>query len=289
MATIYEERFIVAPDGLRLLVRMYSNVAGSEFPPIFCLHGLTRNSADFESVALFLAELGHRVFAMDVRGRGRSDRDPDFSRYRPDVYAQDLLHILDTLGVNQATFIGTSMGGLILMLMASLAPERIYGAILNDIGPVLNPVGLARIAGYIGNIGPYKSWAELTDAIHETQSFAFPGADDRFWTAFAHRVGRELSDGRVIFDYDPAIKLAFAQPMGVAPPNLQALFVALSQKPILVLRGALSDILEPEGVDAMRNLNPRLEAVEIPSVGHAPTLDEPSARATIENFLRNIL
>ena len=154
MAAGYAERFVFAPDGLRLYVRDYTGDKAAI--PVFCLHGLTRNSADFEGVATYLAQLGRRVLAMDVRGRGRSDRDPDFSHYRPDVYARDVLCVFDALSVKQAIFIGTSMGGLITMLLASLAPERIHAVVLNDVGPVVNPAGLARIAGYVGNIGPFE-------------------------------------------------------------------------------------------------------------------------------------
>lgn len=286
MSAAHTERFVVAPDGVRLFVREFGG--GSAGTPVFCLHGLTRNSADFEGVAPFIEQSGRRVLAMDVRGRGRSDRDADFSRYRPDIYAKDVLQVLDALHIDRAVFVGTSMGGLIAMILASLAPERIAGAVLNDVGPVLDPAGLARIAGYVGNIGPYASWDDLTKAMCATQSIAFPEAKDDFWRTFAKRVGRQLSDGRVIFDYDPAIALAFAQPAGAVPPDLQALFAALSARPVPVLRGALSDILAPEGVDAMRMLNPRLKAVEVPGVGHAPTLDEPVARFAILEFLRDL-
>lgn len=289
MAIGYTERSTIAPDGVRLYLRDYGVPHGAPMGTIFCLHGLTRNSADFEGIATYLAELGWRVLAMDVRGRGRSERDPDPSRYRPDVYARDVLHILDTLSINEAVFLGTSMGGLITMVLAALAPARIRAAILNDVGPVLNPAGIARIAGYVGNVGPYDSWEMFSAGIRKSQAVAFPDADDTFWELFARRVGRERSDDRIMFDYDPAIAQALAQPAGAVPVDLQALFMALSQKPILVLRGQLSDILTTEGVDVMRRLNPQLIAVEVPRVGHAPSLDEPVAREGIRSFLQGLL
>ena len=288
MAIDYTERSIVAPDGVRLYLRDYGALHGAASGTIFCLHGLTRNSADFESVALYLAELGWRVLAMDVRGRGRSERDPDPSRYRPDVYTRDVLHILDALNIKEAVFVGTSMGGLITMVLAASAPARIKAAILNDVGPVVNPAGLARIAGYVGNVGPYESWEAFTAAIRTAQAVAFPDADQQFWQSVARRVGRKRSDGRIVFDYDPAIAQALAQPAGAVPVDLQALFAALSEKPILVLRGELSDILAPEGVDVMRKLNAQLIAVEVPRVGHAPSLDEPVAREAIRSFLQSL-
>ena len=283
MTAEFSERFIVTPDGLRLFVRGYDG--GGAKSPVICLHGLTRNSADFETVGPFVSGLGRNVYAMDVRGRGRSDRDPDPSRYRPDVYAQDVLHVLNALDIREAVFIGTSMGGLITMVLAVTAPERIVGSVLNDIGPVVNPAGLARIAGYVGSRGPFDSWDVLVEAVRTTQSGAFPGANDEFWRTFARRVARELPDGRVSFDYDPSIAQGFAQPSGVVPVDLQALFSALAKKPTLLLRGELSDILAPEGVEVMRKLSPELQVVQVPNVGHAPTLDEPVACEAIQRFL----
>jgi pimeloyl-ACP methyl ester carboxylesterase len=280
------ERFTVTPDGLRLFVRAYAG--GGSKTPVLCLHGLTRNSADFEGVGPFVAQLGRNVFAMDVRGRGRSDRDPDPSRYRPDVYAQDVLQILDDWDVPEAVFIGTSMGGIITMVLSAMAPERVAAAVLNDVGPTLEAGGLARIARYIGAVGPYDSWQALTEAVRTRQSAVYPRATEDFWRTFARRVARELPDGRVVLDYDPAIAEAFKQPSGVVPGVMLALFAALAKKPVLVLRGALSDILAPKGVDAMRKLAPDIELVEVPEVGHAPTLDEPIARDAIQEFLNRI-
>jgi pimeloyl-ACP methyl ester carboxylesterase len=283
MATDFSEHFIVTPDGLRLFVRGY---AGSRAKtPVVCLHGLTRNSADFESVGPFVSRLGRDVYAMDVRGRGRSDRDPDPSRYRPDVYAQDVIHVLNALDVREAVFIGTSMGGLIMMVLAAMAHERIVASVLNDVGPVVSPVGLARIASYVGKSGPFDSWDMLVEAVRATQSASFPGVSDDFWRNFVRRVASEQPDGRIAFDYDPAISQGFKQPAAVVPVDLQPLFAGLAKKPTLVLRGELSDILAPEGVEIMRKLSPDLQVVQVPNVGHAPTLDEPVACDAIRNFL----
>jgi|SRR5579871_3294547 len=288
MAAQYVERFVVAPDRVRLFVRDYPALGGEKGSPVVCLHGLTRNSADFESLAPFIAQTGRRVLALDVRGRGRSDRDPDPTHYRPDVYARDALLTLDELSVRQAVFIGTSMGGLITMFVAAVAPNRIRAVVLNDVGPVLNPAGIARIAAYVGNVGPFANWQAFNETIRTLQAARYPGTGDEFWSTMAHRVGRELSDGRILFDYDPAIALGFSQPAGAAPPDLGALFSAMAAKPILVLRGALSDLLAPEGVAAMQKLSPGLKTVEVPDVGHAPTLDEAISRRAIAQFLAAI-
>lgn len=286
--TTHTERFFQSADGLQLFARDYPAIGEERGVPVFCIHGLTRNSADFEGVAPAIAALGRRVLAIDVRGRGRSDHDPDPSRYRPDVYANDVLLVLDALAISRAIFVGTSMGGLIIMLLAVIAPERIEGAVLNDVGPVLNAVGLARIAGYVGKSGPYDSWDSIVDAIKVTQSVAFPDADEALWRTFARRVARELPNGNIAFDYDPAIAQSLAQTAGTEPPDLKPLFAALAPKPVLLLRGALSDILSLDGVEEMRKIKSDLEYAEVPNVGHAPTLEEPQALQALERFLSHV-
>jgi pimeloyl-ACP methyl ester carboxylesterase len=284
----HQDHFISVPDGLNLFARDYAPQDAVRGLPVLCLHGLTRNSADFESIAPRIAAMGRRVIVPDVRGRGRSDYDPKPERYQAPIYAQDTLHILDTLGIDRAVFLGTSMGGLMTMLAASFAPTRVASAILNDIGPVLDARGLSRIASYLGKSAAFPSWDGLIANIKATQGTAFPDADDAAWNAFAHRVAKQLPDGRVAFAYDPAIATTFAQPSDAPTPNLLPFFEALAAKPILVLRGALSDLLSPDGVAAMRKIKPNLSIVEVPRVGHAPTLDEPAAWNAIETFLRTV-
>ena len=281
----YTHRPIPTRDGLNLFLREYPPTGEARGLPVLCLHGLTRNSADFEGIAPGIAALGRRVLALDIRGRGWSDRDPDPTRYRPDIYAQDVLDALDTLGIARAVFIGTSMGGLITMLVAVQAPGRVAAAVLNDVGPELNPAGLARIVNYVGKTEPVRSWDEMAAAVKASQGIAFPDADDAFWQTFARRVAQQLPDGSIALAYDPAIAKAIARPQPVPPPSLIPLFEALAKMPVLVIRGALSDVLSPEGVAVMRNIKPDLETAEVPRVGHAPTLEEPEARNALAAFL----
>ncbi len=281
----YTHRPIPTRDGLNLFLREYPPTGEARALPVLCLHGLTRNSADFEGIAPGIAALGRRVLALDIRGRGWSDRDPDPTRYRPDIYAQDVLDALDTLGIARAVFIGTSMGGLITMLVAVQAPGRVAAAVLNDVGPELNPAGLARIVNYVGKTEPVRSWDEMAAAVKASQGIAFPDADDAFWQTFARRVAQQLPDGSIALAYDPAIAKAIARPQPVPPPSLIPLFEALAKMPVLVIRGALSDVLSPEGVAVMRNIKPDLETAEVPRVGHAPTLEEPEARNALAAFL----
>jgi pimeloyl-ACP methyl ester carboxylesterase len=284
----FAEHRIATNDGPKVYVRDYAPAGAARGLPVVCLHGLTRNSADFEGVAPKIAALGRRAIVIDARGRGKSDNDPDATRYRPDVYAADVLRIMDTLGVPRAVFLGTSMGGIMTMLIAVTAPDRIAAAILNDLGPEIDPAGIKRIASYVGQSGPTASWDEMTAAVKASQSVAFPGKDDAFWRTFAHRVGRERSDGRVELAYDAAIANVFKETPAAPPPSLIPLFEALAAKPILVVRGAISDLLSPSGVATMKRIKPDMEFVEVTNVGHAPTLEEPEAAQAIAAFLSKV-
>ena len=284
----YTQRPIPTRDGLNLFLRDYPPTGAPSGVPVLCLHGLTRNSADFEGVAPRIAALGRRVLALDVRGRGWSDRDPDPGRYRPDIYVLDVLDALDAMGIARAVFLGTSMGAVIAMLVATMAPDRVAAAVLNDAGPELNPAGLARIAAYVGKSEPVASWDEMALLVKASQGIAFPDADDAFWRTFARRVAQQLPDGRIAFAYDPAISKAFTRPQPVPAPSLVPFFEALAKVPVLVIRGALSDVLSEEGVAAMRALKPDLETAEVPRVGHAPTLEEAEARNALAAFLARV-
>jgi pimeloyl-ACP methyl ester carboxylesterase len=282
------ERFIDTADGLKLFVRDYPAQGEARGAPVICLHGLTRNSKDFDDVAPFMAAMGRRVLTADMRGRGRSDRDPQPMRYRPDVYAADVIRILDVLDMPDAVFVGTSMGGIISMAVAAVAAGRVAAAVLNDIGAVIDPAGIARIMSYAGRRGPSSTWEERIATVRADQSVAYPNAGDAFWERFVRNSACELPDGTVVPDYDFRIRDVLKQPQPGAPPDLKLVFAALIPKPTLVIRGAISDILSPEGIRVMREIKPDIEMVEIPGVGHAPTLDEPQSRAALVSFLSHV-
>ncbi|MBV9991728.1 MAG: alpha/beta hydrolase [Alphaproteobacteria bacterium] len=281
----FDEHRIATADGPKVYARDYPHASAHRLP-VICLHGLTRNSADFEAVAPRIAELGRRVIAIDARGRGKSENDPEPARYRSDVYVGDVLRVMDTLNVPRAAFLGTSMGGIMTMIAATAAPTRVAAAILNDIGPVVDPKGIARIASYVGKSEPVDSWYDMTAAVRAVGDSAFPGRDDEFWATFTRRVAREREDGRIEFAYDPLIAQGFAG-AGQAP-SLMPLFQALAAVPVLVVRGETSDILSRDGVEAMRAVKPDLEVAEVPDIGHAPTLEEPEAWDAIAAFLSKV-
>ncbi|AOR78268.1 alpha/beta fold hydrolase [Novosphingobium resinovorum] len=273
-------------DGrLDLVARDYPAHEGA--PVMLMMHGLTRNSADFEPLLDKLAGR-YRMIVPDQRGRGASQWDPDPAQYRPDVYAQDMLALMDDLGVSRAGLVGTSMGGLMAMVMQALRPDLAQAAIFNDIGPVLDPAGLARIQGYVGPGGKMADWTEAAARTRAINAPAFPDFGGAQWDAFARRIARENADGTVSFAYDPAISESIAgdDPQTV-PPDLWPLWELLGAVPVLVVRGALSDLLSTATVEEMaRRHSGPYAAVEVPRVGHAPILDEPVALAAIEAFLQ---
>ncbi|TGD75785.1 alpha/beta hydrolase [Mangrovimicrobium sediminis] len=278
----YRDTWYSSADGLRLYARDYPCAAGDAAPVVLCMHGLTRNSADFAQLAPHLAQR-FRVLAVDVRGRGNSDYDSNPDNYTPLTYAQDMFALLDFLDIQRAILCGTSMGGLMAMLMAATQPARVAGIILNDIGPEVDPRGLQRIQEYVGKAPPVIDWAGAIAQVQEVNGEALPDFSPAQWEAMARALYREV-DGVPVPAYDPAI----AQPVdagGAVPPDLWPLFAMIASLPILVIRGAHSDILAPQCVDTMRERKPDLLVAQIPGRGHAPTLDEAQSRIAIDAFL----
>jgi pimeloyl-ACP methyl ester carboxylesterase len=274
---------------LALYARDYARSAGPARCPVICIHGLTRNSADFEDVAPWLAERGRRVIAVDVRGRGRSARDPDPARYNPKVYCADVLRLMDAAGISRAVFIGTSMGGIITMAIAAKRLSAIAGAVLNDVGPIISMKGLERIKGYVGKGKPVESWDDAAEFIKGINGVAFPDNTAEDWMRFARRTFRE-ENGKFVLDYDPKISQAI---QGGQVKNTsfiaKLLYKRLAKnRPTLLVRGGNSDIVGPEEASYMRSAVPGLRYAEVPGVGHAPMLTEPAAREALESFLASV-
>lgn len=271
---------------LELYARLY-DAAKEEAPALLLLHGLTRNSADFEPLAQHLAGR-YRLIVPDQRGRGLSDYDSAPGNYRPDVYSADMFALLDGLSIERVGLIGTSMGGLMAMIMAAMQPARISAIVLNDVGPQIEAAGLARIQGYVGPSEPVTDWDDAAARCAAINGQAFPEFTAQDWQVFARRTCRETADGAIRFAYDPAIAASVAgdQPATV-PPDLWPLWDMLTALPALAVRGALSDLLSPATLVEMerRHAGP-FTAVEVPGRGHAPMLDEPTALAAIDGFLK---
>jgi len=286
--THFTEHFYTAPDGVRTYFRRYAASGMVEKAPVVCMHGLTRNSRDFEEVAPALTALGHSVIAIDVRGRGRSDYDTVIENYNPGKYVEDVLGLLKEQDWNRFIAMGTSMGGLMTMILAAQKPEMLIGAILNDIGPEINPVGLKRIQGYVGGAGPFRTWQEAAQAVRDINGVAFPAeTGDEFWIAFAKRVCRQTENGDIIFDYDKNISQP-VQDGDVAPPDLWPLFEALKGTPALLVRGELTDLLTMDCVNEMKRRHGDMRVAQVPDVGHAPLLTEDAAWDAIETYLNSL-
>jgi pimeloyl-ACP methyl ester carboxylesterase len=275
--------FVTAQDGLRLHVRAYS-AGASRALPVVCLPGLARTAADFESLAATLSS-DRQVLAVDYRGRGKSDYDHNPTNYNLQVELADLLAVLTAIGIGRAVFIGTSRGGMLTMLLAVVRPTAIAGCVLNDIGPVIELSGLMRIKSYVGKLPQPASFREAADVLQRRFGSHFPKWGDADWLAFARRTFKE-ANGRILADYD--IKLATILD-GITPERpLQPLwkeFDALARLPVMVVRGANSDILSAATVEAMRARRRSLDVVEVVDEGHTPRLTDPQTAGRIAAFL----
>jgi pimeloyl-ACP methyl ester carboxylesterase len=276
----------VSSDGLKLHYRDYPG--GASRPPILCIPGLTRNARDFEGVAERLAGKW-RLICVDLRGRGESAHAKDPMTYLPPTYLQDLEALIAELKLDRFVLFGTSLGGLMTMLLAASGRDRIAGALLNDIGPEVETRGLDHIRSYVGRSQNWPTWLHAARFLAEAQSDRYPDWSLDQWLVYAKRVCRLTQAGRIVFDYDMRIAEPFKLPGGEAGFDLWPVFRALNGIPSLIVRGEISDLLSADTVEKMLAENPAMTSVTIPNVGHAPTLDEPEAQAAIDDLLKRVL
>lgn len=279
--TGFREGTFHCQDDLVLYWRDYGDPASPRIP-VLCLGGLTRNSRDFHLLARDLSR-ERRVLAPDYRGRGRSARDSDWRRYRPETYLADILDLLTVTGVERVVVIGTSMGGLLAMGLAAFRPTLLAGAVLNDVGPDIAGPGYRRILDYIGTDRPEPDWE---GAIAELKRL-FPNLSfntEAKWLRMANATYQRGDDGKLHFDWDVTLVRNLLGRDG-AVPDLWGLFRAFGQRPVLALRGALSDILSETTFNRMAEVKPDLIRVTVPNVGHVPALDEPEALEAIHGFI----
>jgi Predicted hydrolases or acyltransferases (alpha/beta hydrolase superfamily) len=285
--TEFEDRYWPSSDGLKLHFRDYPGPEGGKASPVVCLHGLTRNARDFDLLAPRLAS-GRRVLCPDMRGRGDSEYARDSATYTPVQYGEDVVALLDQEGIDRFVTVGTSLGGLMAMGLATMIPDRIAGAVINDVGPVLERGGLARIKDYVGQGRSYATWVHAARGIEDAMGDAHPGQPLDFWIGKAKRLMTPTSAGRIVFDYDMKIAEPFLDFDVDNQPDLWPAWEALAQKPVLVVRGALSDLLSAATLAEMMRRAPQAESITLDNVGHAPTLDEPEAIAAIERLLARV-
>lgn len=286
----FEDRYWTSQDGLKLHYRDYaaSGEVPEGRPPVLCMHGLTRNARDFEEVAPRLAANGWRVICPDMRGRGDSAYAKDPATYNPVQYVQDVTVLLDELAIDRFVSIGTSMGGLMTIIMGYSMPDRIAGCLLNDIGPEVETAGLDRIMEYLGQGRTFPTWMHAARAVEESHGRFFPEFAVSDWLDLAKRTMTVGGNGRIVYDYDMKIAEPFKAANGAAPPDLWPTLQGLNGKPVLLLRGALSDVLSEQTLSRMHGALPEAEVLTLPRVGHAPTLDEPEAVAAIDRLLAKV-
>jgi pimeloyl-ACP methyl ester carboxylesterase len=280
----YRDGYITVGDGLRLHYRDYPGDASR--PPLLCLHGLTRNARDFAEFAERYSPR-FRVLALEFRGRAESDYDPLPARYNPLTYAGDVLHLLDEQMIPEAIFVGTSLGGLVAMTIAGIAPHRIAAAIINDIGPEISDAGIDRIKSYVGKDVRFASWDEAAERLSANNSGVPAKWTHGDWVKMAKRTCRE-DNGQIRFDYDMAIAQPFNTGGATPQVDMWPLFMALAQKPLLVVRGEFSDLLSAEAIEKMKHAAPNMRTAVVEGVGHAPELNEPEALAAIDKFLAEL-
>jgi len=282
-----ESLFVSAPDGLRLHVRGYGRRLERHLP-VVCLPGLARTGADFHALALALTtdpERPRAVFALDYRGRGKSDYDPKPANYNLGVELADVQAVLTVLGIARAVFVGTSRGGLLSMLLAPVRPTAIAGCVLNDIGPVIELKGLMRIKSYVGKLPQAASFPEAAEVLRRLFGSQFPDWNDDDWVAYARLTFKEVGE-QIVPDYDPKLALNL---QGITPdqpvPALWKEFDALAEVPVMVIRGGNSDLLAEATVEQMRARRNSLDVVEVPGEGHVPRLSAPALIRRIAAFV----
>ncbi len=286
----YADIAFTSGDGLRLHARDYAGASGPARLPVICIHGLTRNASDFDEVAPWIAAHGRRVIAIDVRGRGESSWDANPANYNLAVYADDVVKLARDLGISRAVFVGTSMGGLITMTLAMRHLDLIAAAVLNDVGPELSARGLARIAGYAGKGEVLRSWGDAAGYLRAINEVAFPDYSDADWARWARRAFEEKEPGVLAMRYDASIGLGMRSG-AIKPSAMMARFAfkrLARRRPTLLVRGVLSDLIEPAQANLMRSLAPHMAYVEVDRVGHAPMLTEPQAQAALTAFLARV-
>jgi pimeloyl-ACP methyl ester carboxylesterase len=289
-AVAWRQQTIRTADGLRLHVRDYGDAA-SRLLPVACLPGLARTSADFDELACHLAwrrQKERRVIAIDYRGRGRSDYDPNWQNYDIRIEMDDVLNVLTALGIGDVILVGTSRGGLISMAMAAARPAIIRGVVMNDIGPVIDGKGLARIKGYVGKLPTPSSWPEAVSILKRIADQQFTALSDADWDLYARRTWKE-ENGRLVPDYDVALMKALAQIDLEKPlPVLWPYFEGLAHAPVLSVRGENSDLLSESTQREMQNRHPRCTSLVVPGQGHAPLLSDLTTMAAIAEFIDTI-
>ena len=278
----YTDEYFTNTDGLKQHYRDYNN-APDAAPTVLCMPGLTRNAKDFGFIADHLKDRC-RLICVEQRGRGWSEWDPDPTRYAPNVYVEDMMALLQHLDVAEIITIGTSLGGLMTIMMNAVYPGVIKAAVINDIGPEIDPTGIARIKSYVGVGTPPATWPEAIEAVKFANRGVYPKFSEDDWEMVTHLL-YEDKDGKPTAQYDPALRKNFDENDDQAAPVLWPLFDLMHSIPMVVLRGGISDILSAETLARMAKEHPDLVPVTVPDMGHVPLMREPEVQSAIDTLV----
>ena len=279
--TQYTDGWWQSPDGLKLHYRDYPGP--KDRPPILCIPGLTRNARDFEPLAQRLAG-DWRLICVSLRGRAESQSASDVASYAPPAYLADLEALISELKLKRFIAFGTSLGGVLTMLLAAAKPGRIAGAMLNDIGPDIERAGLDRIRAMVGKQQTWPTWVHAARDLAAVNADIYPDFALHDWIAMAKRTCRLTTQGRITPAYDT--RIGDAMRADAPPADLWPAYEALGDVPVAIIRGALSDILSNDTAKAMARRLPRARLTQVPRVGHVPVLDEPAAVRAINALLK---
>lgn len=272
-------------DGLTLRYRDYAG--RGDRPAILCIPGLTRNARDFEPLAeAFAGEW--RIICADLRGRGESDYAKDPASYTPAHYLEDVTSLIAQAELDRVVAVGTSLGGIITMMLAQADADRLAGAVINDIGPEIEKGGLERIRDYVGQGRSFPTWMHAAWALKDSARYIYPEFSMDDWLRYAKRLMCVSGAGRIAFDYDMKIAEPFLKPSEAPEFDLWPAFRALGGRPVLALRGELSDLLSESTFRRMGKELDDIETVTVPGVGHAPTMEEPVALEAIVRLLGRV-
>jgi len=285
---MYRDVWYKSADNLALYARDYAvneKQLASRFA-VICIHGLTRNSDDFSLLCeRFSGE--YRMVSVDVRGRGKSEYDPDPSNYHPFKYAEDIKKLVEYLNLDSVALIGTSMGGIISMLLAGNAMLNVKALVLNDIGPEVDASGLKRIAKYVIDSNRNISWDEAVNQTRKYNESQYPKFTESDWEELARQKYSEADDGTLVLNYDENIAKPLEETMNKEPASdMWPIFAMLKDLPLLVIRGELSDILSADCLEGMHQKHNDMRSVSVSEVGHPPTLNERVSVKAIDSFLQ---
>lgn len=284
---VWQDFRYTSSDGLTLAGRKYGWEHRDALPAV-CLPGLTRNAADFHRLAVHLsqhAQTPRRVLCLEYRGRGRSQYDKNWENYNVLTEADDVVQGMTAAGLQHAAMIGTSRGGLIIMLLAAMKPGLMAKIVLNDVGPEIDGAGLVRIKKTIESGSDAGSWKEAAEQLKSVGKRDFPNYSDEEWERQARLIYRE-DGGRLVRNYDPKlVNTLKALDLDTRLPSLWPQFTGLRKMPLMLIRGERTDLLSEQTVEKMQKIHSGMQIVNVPDQGHAPDLGSAGLPERIETFL----